>query len=602
MANQPRRATMASTQNGDNAAQINPRDRQYIIAPRPTIGGLGGFSPLAATENLSQMLNDLPGVTVLKTSRPRSPLGLLGWGANQTPGAIVASMDPETGANLRREAPPHLIVEPNNFLSYSPMRPLFEAGSTQLSQQIDVEIGAVDNLGKPLENATVTVFGLGFPSDGRTDQGGKVRLAVHAESTDSIYAVRVNPAQGNWDKFINRPQLVTNRTNGVTVRPLGDASIGPAYQGFPQQKLTGWGLRTMGLDQIDPTTYDGKGVKIGIIDSGADADHHPLLGHITNGVDLTNNNNTNTWKIDSISHGTHVAGIIASSNVVPGGIRGIVPGAEVHIFKVFPGGRFSDLADALDLCIERKIDLVNLSLGSESASEYVTLKIEEARRNGVVCIVATGNSGGAVQFPATLPSVLAVGAIGRDGEFPGDSYHARQRGTAAQIDNLFFARFSCFGERVNVCGPGVAIISSIPGGGYAAWDGTSMATPHITGLAALHLAHNPIFHQGPFNQRSEQRVDALFEVLRSTCLALPGLSPLQVGWGLPRAIGLSAMVGLPPGPPPAPNVPTIDQPAIVNAVVNALLALGSTPPLNQPPVDQSGIVNAVVNALLASRR
>jgi subtilisin family serine protease len=75
-------------------------------------------------------------------------------------------------------------------------------------------------------------------------------------------------------------------------------------------------------------------------------------------------------------------------------------------------------------------------------------------------------------------------------------------------DGFFSARFTCFGPEVGVCAPGVAILSSVPPDNFAVWDGTSMAAPHVTGLAALVLAHHPDF-QGAYKVRNAPRVEQL---------------------------------------------------------------------------------------------
>ena len=303
---------------------------------------------------------------------------------------------------------------------------------------------------------------------------------------------------------------------------------------FPQQQMLGWGQELMGLAQV-PAHLNGQGVKIAIVNSGCD-NTHPQLTHIRHGIDLTNPDDPDGWTHDEISHGTHCAGIIAGLANDQKGIRGFAPGAEVLILKVFPGGRFSNLIDALDLCIERQVDVVNCSLGSGQVSEIVQRKMEEARQKGVACIVAAGNSGGPVQFPATLPGVLSVSAIGQERRYPPDSYHA-QAVMAEMIaaNGVFPAKFSCFGPQVRISGPGVAIVSTVPGGGYAAWDGTSMAAPHLTGLAALVLAHHPLF-QGALRVRSAQRVDALFQAIVMAAQPLVA-DPQRGGAGLPMAAG-----------------------------------------------------------------
>jgi subtilisin family serine protease len=156
---------------------------------------------------------------------------------------------------------------------------------------------------------------------------------------------------------------------------------------------------------------------------------------------------------------------------------------------------------------------------------------------------------------------LAVGAVGKTGEFPPDSFHATQvlQGFEAQ-QGYFPAKFSCFGPEVDVCAPGVAIVSSLPPDDFAAWDGTSMATPHVTGMAALVLAHHPDF-KGAFQARNANRVERLFQIIKESATPMPIADATRVGVGMPnvaRALGLQAAdssVGV-------PTMPTQGDPAI----------------------------------------
>src|SRR5262249_55471643 len=248
---------------------------------------------------------------------------------------------------------------------------------------------------------------------------------------------------------------------------------------------------------------------------------------------------------DTMGHGTHCAGIITAGIDRFEGVRGFAPKAEVHSLKVFPGGRFSDLIDALDQCIEHQIDIVNMSLGSAEASELVAQKLVEARQHGIACIVAAGNTGGPVQFPGMLPSVLTVSAIGKLDEFPMDTQHARTVTPELVAGAMFSAKFSCFGQQIAVGGPGVAIVSTVPGGGYAAWDGTSMATPHITGMGALLLAHHPLLHTAQ-PLRNEQRVLQLFRLLAGSGVRYLGDSTRE-GTGMPDLTRVPGLVPATPG-------------------------------------------------------
>jgi subtilisin family serine protease len=275
----------------------------------------------------------------------------------------------------------------------------------------------------------------------------------------------------------------------------------------------------------------GSGVRIGLIDSGCD-NSHPLLRHVTQGKDFIAGGTDTSWNQDVVSHGTHCAGIINAA-ATEQGVVGCAPAAELHVFKVIPEGRISDLLAALDECIERELDLINISVVSNGFSELVSQKLQEARQKGITCIVAAGNSGGPLLFPASLPGVLTIAAVGKLREFPPDSSHVLS--VIPQLlgsDDIFAASFSGIGPQVAFSAPGVAIVSTVAGGGYAATDGTSTAAAHVTGLAALVLAHHPVFQEGAFGMRSEQRVHALVELLRAS--AVPRIiDPQRGGAGIP---------------------------------------------------------------------
>jgi subtilisin family serine protease len=510
------------------------RKRQYLIAVRPQ----PGFAA-ASAETIHETLRQMEEVEIVRRLRPK---GLKGLGSGGQAGAaeiIVARMDEERAEALRQSAPPHIVIEPDARLTVgqasfaAPLASMWSGRPVPTPRQCqEIRFKVVGDNDQPLASAGVTVFGRGyFASQDLTDPSGAASVTIFDADADleDIPAVYVQPAADHWECFVGRPKLNPTGVNVVKLQRLVPAK-GAA------DKRSDWGRQLMRLDG-EAANLNGAGVKIAIIDSGCD-NAHPALRRFTKGVDLTRGG-AKDWTQDEIGQGTHCAGIIAGAE---GGVAGIASGAEVHVFKLSPGGHFSDLIEALDQCIERQIDIVCLGVTADQYSELVTRKIIEARMTGVACIAASGDEGGPVRFPAVVPGVLGVSAIGRFGEFPHDTRHGLT--AIPQLlgpTGLFATSFSGAGPQVAVCGPGVAVISSVPGGGLAARDGTATAAAHIVGYAALVLAHHPLF-RGAYARRNAQRVDALFELVRGSAVA-PVYDPARVGAGLPdlqRVPGLGA--------------------------------------------------------------
>ncbi|MDY0960542.1 S8 family serine peptidase [Massilia sp. CFBP9026] len=530
---------------------VAERKKKYLVAPRAAVTGAFGTSSWVAPLGLTavqQALHALPDIDVVDTIATRGGMAPAGFSpaamGEPADGVVVARMTDQKAGELLQRGQGQLLVERDQHLELlDPMlrRPDLVSSLTPYSgPQAELLLAVVGKDGAPLPDVEVSLFGGALPSSAVTGPDGVAHLRLYGEDAHTISGLYVKPRTDYWSHYQRDPDLSLDEANVVMLRPLADW---PALRGMPQQPAMGWGARAMRLDQV-PQQFRGRGVKIAVIDSGA-ATTHGNLNQIHAGFDVVNKHvDRSTWNVDTLGHGSHCAGVIGAADPA-WGIRGFAPEAEIHVCKLFPGGQVSQLIDALEYCIEQGIDVVNLSLGGGSPSEALERQIVRAKQAGVACIAAAGNSSSAVQYPASSPHVLAVAAIGKIGEFPPDSYHAETLSPDSDMQGFFTAKFSCFGPQVDVCAPGVAVVSSVPPNNFAAWDGTSMAAPHITGLAALVLAHRPEF-QSMSLPRSPERVERLFQVLRMSARPVTLSDPNRIGYGLPDAL---VALGLPVAQP-----------------------------------------------------
>lgn len=307
----------------------------------------------------------------------------------------------------------------------------------------------------------------------------------------------------------------------------------PQAEFSPQAPYATWAQQLLGLDTANGT-LTGTGIRVAVADSGCDTTH-PMARGFSHGMNYTDADPGN-WSRDLIGHGTWCETLIAGDDA--NGHHGIAPGCEMHTLRIFPGGKLSDLQRALTYCIDNAIDVLSLSLGTPDVDQGTAAFLQGALSSGVAIFVAAGNSYGPIAFPASQPGAFAVAAIGQRDRFPPNTYHEQTRvnqtrAGAVGINGLFAPDFTAAGPGIQGCAPGVGVISGVPGGGYKADDGTSMACPGMAGVAALALAHHPAI-QG--QRRSLARTQALYRVLRE-CSQQTGLDPSFSGAGYPSVAG-----------------------------------------------------------------
>jgi subtilisin len=229
-----------------------------------------------------------------------------------------------------------------------------------------------------------------------------------------------------------------------------------------------WGYLRIGTDLANSSGYKGSSVNIGIIDTGIDLSHPDLMDNIKGGINTINPSKSYD---DDNGHGSHVAGIAAAAdNDI--GVIGIAPEANLYAIKVLNRkgiGFTSDIIEGLDWAINNGIAVVNMSLGTASDVQSYHDAIIAAYNAGITIVAAAGNDGqtdGRIYYPAKYPETIAVSAID-------------------QNDGL--AYFSSYGAEIDLAAPGQEVNSCWQDGGYHLGSGTSMATPHVTGAAALVL-------------------------------------------------------------------------------------------------------------------
>jgi subtilisin len=502
----------SSASRSDRGTPAGARKGHFMVAP----AGLG-----ATRQTLIDRLNRMADVEIVQTYAERDTIS--------PPMAVVRTSD-ENAAALRRSTGGALVIEPDRYL-----REASFMGSSQPSSMIAamnalgpsfaVTIRALSEKGKPLEHAEVQLVGEQGAARGLTNKDGKVDLTLYGELPETVTELFVRARSGYWGLWRHRPNLQADAVNTFNLEPLS----------LP--KLLGWGGKAMRFDQL-PTECRGAEIKIALIDTGI-AISHKLLARIDHGIDIRASGERRSWSQDVLGHGTPCAGIISAIPDAAHSIRGYAPDSELHVCKLPPDARCSDLVAALDYCLQSGIDLACLGFGCERGSAIVEQRIAAAKQQGVSIIAAAGNSAGAVLFPACSPHVLAVGAIGQIGSYPDDSPQALQAaGAVAVAGGLFVPPFSCRGPELDLCAPGVAIVACQSPDGYAICDGTSLAAAHVTALAALILAHHSDF-RGGFARRNFERVERLFQILKGA--AQPIVHPWLTGAGLPdaaRALGV----------------------------------------------------------------
>ena len=306
--------------------------------------------------------------------------------------------------------------------------------------------------------------------------------------------------------------IYPNRT--LRIPPLVEAQRLP--ESVKDNRTSAWGIHaTNGLAAWGAYQAKGKGINVGLLDTGIDPSHPDLKGKISNWAEFDHEGNQipGSTAYDSGEHGTHCAGTIVGENH-SGQWIGMAPEAKLSAGLVLKGGSGTDgqIQAGIQWAADQGVDVLSMSLGGlwlgPEVPEYYTEAIINCLRQGIPVVVAIGNSGHQTTgMPGNDYLSFAVGATDyKDNAagFSGGRTHILQSSEYFSESDLPIVY-----SKPDICAPGVAIKSSVPGKKWKIFNGTSMATPHVAGAIAQLLSVTKIKDQVPKNQRAFLILDFL---------------------------------------------------------------------------------------------
>jgi subtilisin family serine protease len=382
-----------------------------------------------------------------------------------------------------------------------------------------------EDVTQPAPNEMLLFEQLGVAVVGTSPQQ-MLQAGVMATGADGIVAVepeRINHALGTTAhaaRSPRSPEYLRGFRDAVLhlTSPTGDGLVGDAsHVTPPDESQATWGIQAVMAVQ---SALSGKGIRVAVLDTGCDLDHPDLQGR-----EITSQSFVAGEAVqDANGHGTHCIGTSMGPKRPPSGPRyGVAYDAEIFAGKVLSNagsGSDAQILGGIEWAVQHGCAIVSMSLGAATRpgqpfSQVFEAVAERAQRAGTLIIAAAGNesnrpiSVSPVGHPANCPSIMAVAAIDA---------------------NIMVAPFSNRGlspgaGQIDVAGPGVDVLSSYPmPARYRRLSGTSMATPHAAGVAALLAEANP-----------DARGAALGQLLTTRARRLEHLSSADVGAGLVQA-------------------------------------------------------------------
>jgi len=301
-----------------------------------------------------------------------------------------------------------------------------------------------------------------FKPDVSLPEAAEIHRQLGGQVKDSIAGIGVRVVTVPKGQAMEKAQAYSSNARVAYAEPdfVAEAIGSPDDPGLGNQ----WGMVKIQAPRAWEVTTGSTSINIAIVDTGVDLDHPDLAGKIVSNINFSTSGTVD----DVYGHGTHVAGIAAAMTNNGIGVAGLGYTSTIMNVKVLGdtgSGAYSGVASGIIWAADNGAEVINLSLGGSSASSTLEDAINYAWSKGVVVVAAAGNNGDTTpSYPAYYTNCVAVAATDTD-------------------DTL--AYFSNYGKWVDVAAPGVSIYSTLKDNGYGYKSGTSMASPHVAGLAAL---------------------------------------------------------------------------------------------------------------------
>lgn len=294
--------------------------------------------------------------------------------------------------------------------------------------------------------------------------------------------------------------------------------------------------RLMKIDEFKDNVSKGRGVKIGIVDTGVFVDHPSLKPNFVEGYNTVKRNADVS---DSYGHGTKVAGIICS--IGPTNV-GVAPESKFYIAKVMSDSNYissSSVIGGIQWCIDKGVDIINISLGSTTPCSTFKAVTDLAIKNNIIIVAASGYES-SPKSPACTPGVICVGC-------------------AREVNGDYVTYVSCESDRIDLVAQGFLLVTTSNNGGAVGFFGTSATSSVITGILALLKSAYPTLGR-------EDLINRLYSMCRD--LGTPGKDPV-FGRGIPIMTTTTVPTPTPvptpmptPEPTPVPDITPTPAPGL----------------------------------------